>query len=223
MTTSALRRQRLVHPRRLRQRAAFARRFGAHVAAGLALLAGVAACTPEIGDSCRVSTDCSVRGDRLCDTSQHEGYCTQLNCGGNGCADEASCVLFGSALPGCGFDDRSGPGGSRVARSFCMAKCESNGDCRPGYVCADPRSYPWNAVILDDNQSKRSCLSIPKEGQDAAAAGPLASIAPAPVCNAATVDAGQIEASAPSIDGGGPPPLFPDAGSPAPGDAGGGG
>ncbi|MDF2698197.1 MAG: hypothetical protein K0S65_6580 [Labilithrix sp.] len=180
-------------------------RWAPQVAAGLALLAAIAACTPEIGDKCQVSTDCSVQGDRLCDTSQPGGYCTQLNCQGNSCFDEASCVLFGSAIPGCGFDDRSGRYGSRVARSFCMAKCESNGDCREGYVCADPTKYPWNAVILDDNQSKRSCLAIPLEGQDAGADAGNPDAGP---CNATAPDAGRIEASAPSRDGG-IPPLFP--------------
>ena len=76
------------------------------------------ACTPEIGDKCIVSTDCSVQGDRLCDTSQPDGYCTQLNCRGNDCSDEAACVLFNSAVPGCNFDDRPRPYGSRIARSF---------------------------------------------------------------------------------------------------------
>jgi hypothetical protein len=126
-------------------------------------------CTPVIGDKCTVSTDCSVRGDRLCDTSQPGGYCTQLTCRAGQCADEASCVLFSSALPGCGFDDRSGSFGSRVARSFCMAKCAGNSDCRAGYVCADPRTAPWNAVILDDDQEKKSCLPIPAEAEDAGA------------------------------------------------------
>lgn len=187
------------------------RRRAGPIAAGLAFLAGIAACTPEIGDKCQVSTDCSVRGDRLCDTSQPGGYCTQLNCGGGACADEASCVLFGSAIPGCGFDDRSGPFGSRVARSFCMAKCESNGDCRDGYVCADPRSFPWNAVILDDDQNKRSCLAIPLEGQDA---GSAARVSTAPVCGPTAPSVGKIDAGPARIFDAGAPsrPLFPDAG-----------
>ncbi len=183
----------------------------ARLAAGLALLAGIAACTPEIGDKCQVSTDCSVRGDRLCDTSQPGGYCTQLNCGANNCADEAACVLFGSALPGCGFDDRSGPYGSRVARSFCMAQCESNSDCRDGYICADPRSTPWNAVILDDNQNKRGCLPAAREGQDAGAAGSETS---APVCGPLAPPMSPIDAAPPSIqEAGAAPPLFPDGGT----------
>lgn len=175
------------------------------------LIAGIVACTPEIGDTCVVSTDCSIRGDRLCDISQPGGYCTQLNCQRNNCADEAACILFSSAVPGCGYDDRSGPFGSRIARSFCMAKCSSNGDCRTGYVCADPRSFPWNAVILDDDQGKRACLAVPLEGQDAGVVGP----APleAPVCGPAAPQVTPIDAGAVRIAPPKPAPLFPDAGS----------
>lgn len=176
--------------------------------AGIVLFA-LAGCTPTIGDKCQVSTDCSIRGDRQCDVSQPGGYCTQLNCRGNSCSDEASCVLFGSAVPGCNYDDRSGPFGSRVARSFCMAKCETNSDCRDGYTCADPRTAPWNAVILDDDQGKRSCLAIPIEGQSVEANQALAD---GGVCAAAPVmtpiDAGAASVVAPITP---PPPLF-DAG-----------
>ena len=46
-------------------------------------------------------------GDRLCDTPSPDGYCTQLNCSGRIAAPTTpSCVLFGSAIPGCGYDDR---------------------------------------------------------------------------------------------------------------------
>lgn len=185
---------------------------------GLASLVG---CTPEIGDKCRISTDCSIQGDRLCDLSQPDGYCTQLNCQRNSCADEASCVLFGAALPGCGFDDRSGPFGSRVARSFCMAKCESNSDCRKGYVCADPRTPPWSALILDDDQGKRSCLTAPLSDLDG---GAPSTDDRASVCSAVAPpeSVSRIDASAPAIqDGGSVPPLFPDEGTPP--DAGDGG
>lgn len=177
------------------------------VVAGLVSLSAIAGCTPEIGDKCRVSTDCSINGDRVCDTSQPEGYCTQLDCQGGGCGDEAACVLFNSALPGCGYDDRAGRSGSRVARSFCAAKCESNGDCRDGYVCATPTAYPWNAILLDSDQGKRSCLPAPLEGQDGGAP-----TGEAPVCRPTAPNMSPIDASAPSIDGGAPP-LFSDAGS----------
>jgi hypothetical protein len=134
----------------------------------LVALSALAACTPEIGDKCILSTDCSVRSDRVCDTSQPNGYCTQ-NCRGNSCPDKAACVLYNTSLQGCGFDDRSGPFGSRVARSFCSARCFSNADCRTeeGYVCADPKLPPWNAFILDDVQDQLVCLVIPSEGLEA--------------------------------------------------------
>src|SRR5215472_9668661 len=106
-------------------------------------------CTPSIGDKCVLSTDCSLRGDRLCDTSQPEGYCTIFNCAGNSCPNDAACVLFHANLQGCPYDDRTP---SRTGRSFCMAHCSSDSDCRSGYVCRDPRQQPWGAVILDDNQ-----------------------------------------------------------------------
>ncbi len=185
------------------------------VGAALLALAISQACSPAIGDKCIVSTDCSVQGDRLCDTSQPDGYCTQLNCRGNDCADEAACVLFNSAVPGCNYDDRTGGYGSRIARSFCMAECKDNTDCRPDYVCADPRSAPWNAVILDNSQSRRGCLPqpLPFDAGDGVTSFSVES----PVCQAsAPLDAAApIEASAPGISEAGSanaPPLFTDAG-----------
>lgn len=193
-----------------------------------AVLAGAfavsASCTPVIGDKCTVSTDCSVQGDRLCDTSQPDGYCTELNCRGNDCFDDAVCVLFGSALPGCLYDDRAGAQGSRVARSFCAKFCRSDGDCRAGYLCANPRNYPWNAVVLDDNQGKKTCLPIPLEGQ--APAGGVTFSQESAICQSfAPADASApIDAAAASISEAGSanaPPLFPtDASADAAADAG---
>jgi hypothetical protein len=182
--------------------------------AGVIALSASEACTPKIGDKCVVSTDCSVQGDRLCDVSQPSGYCTQLNCRGNDCFDDATCVLFDSAVPGCDYNDRSGQYGSRVARSFCMAQCDSNSDCRSGYVCADPRTYPWLAIILDNDQSKKGCLPRPYEGQDAGDAG--ATFAPeSPVCQAvAPLDASSPFDAAPAsiVEAGTTTePLFSDA------------
>jgi hypothetical protein len=171
-------------------------RLAGFLAAAAVVLSAVAACTPEIGDKCILSTDCSVRSDRVCDTSQPNGYCTQ-NCRGNSCPDKAACVLYNTSIQGCGFDDRSGPFGSRVARSFCTARCFTNADCRTedGYVCADPKQYPWNAFILDDVQDQLVCLVIPSDGLDG---GVDASTADAAVCsatgpNVAPIDAGKAK------------------------------
>ncbi|MDB4933720.1 MAG: hypothetical protein JWP87_692 [Labilithrix sp.] len=195
-----------------------------------ALVGTIAACTPSIGDKCVLSTDCSTRGDRLCDTAQPDGYCTQFNCQKNSCPDEAACVLFNASIQGCGYDDRAGGYGSRVARSFCVAKCSNNGDCRSGYVCADPHAPPWSGVVLDDDQSKLTCLVPPIDyGVDAGEGGaPLMSPgAPPPVCGVVGPNVGPIDASAPTLgkEAGSPPPLVPDAGAPDAdaGDAGDGG
>lgn len=187
------------------------------VLAGAFAVAG--ACTPKIGDKCTVSTDCSVQGDRLCDTSQPDGYCTELNCRGNDCFDDAVCVLFGSALPGCLYDDRAGNQGSRIARSFCAKFCDSTSDCRSGYLCANPRNYPWNAVVLDDNQGKKTCLPIPLEGQVAPEAGAVDGgvtfSQESAICQSfAPADASApIDAAPASISEAGSanaPPLFPE-------------
>jgi hypothetical protein len=159
----------------------------------LAFVGLLAGCTPSIGDKCVLSTDCSIRGDRLCDTSQPDGYCTVFNCRGNLCPDTATCILFHPSVQGCGFDDRSP---SRTGRSFCVKRCESDDECRPGYVCTDPRLPPWNAAILDNWQEQRSCLPRPVPG---APGTPVDSASP--VCQAATPSVPQIDASPPRIVG----------------------
>src|SRR6188768_1286101 len=55
-------------------------------------------CTPQIGDKCTVSTNCSTTGDRLCDVTQPGGYCTKFNCEPGGCPDDSVCVNFGTTL-----------------------------------------------------------------------------------------------------------------------------
>jgi len=181
------------------------------------LAAGVEGCTPEIGDKCILSTDCSTRGDRLCDTSQVGGYCTQFNCRKNSCPNDAHCILFNASIPGCGYDDRAGGFGSRIARSFCVAHCETDSDCRSGYMCADPRRAPWSGRVQDDNQDARGCLVIPPElivdggvDLDAAIASPGA---PAPICSSILTPPA-IEAGAPGIYDGAAP-VVPDAEAPA--------
>jgi len=185
----------------------------------------VAACTPSIGDKCVQSTDCSQNGDRLCDTSQPDGYCTVFNCIGAGCPDDSACVLFNAGIPGCGFDDRSGPNGSRVGRSFCVQHCFAQSDCRGGYICADPRSPPWNALVLDGRQTALTCLVAPPGYGVAGGYDASIPVTNAPVCSPVGPDAGTIpltphtpaDASASA-----PPEGGVDAGSDA-GDAGDGG
>jgi hypothetical protein len=153
------------------------------VLAALSALA-TAGCTPRIGDKCVLSTDCDVSGGRVCDTSQPNGYCTILNCTNGSCPDEAVCVTFQSAVPGCTYDDYQSP--SRTARSFCMKSCSSASKCREsdGYVCSDPTDSPWNAAILDNNQNQKVCIIAASLLADASADEDAA------VCSSSVQDGG---------------------------------
>ncbi len=153
----------------------------------IAFALGVCGCKPSIGDPCNLSNDCSVRGDRVCDSAQPLGYCTIRNCGGNSCPESAACVLFNAAPAGCPYDDRA-PG--RTARSFCMAACEVDKDCRDGYICADAKGNPWRALILDDDQAKKVCIPSSKQASSPSGSAP-------PVCNAAGPVVPALDAAAP--------------------------
>jgi hypothetical protein len=179
--------------------------FAALVIAAFAL----AGCTPAIGDRCTLSTDCSVQGNRQCDTTQPGGYCTMLQCIANSCPDNAACVELGASVPGCAYDDYSAP--SRVGTSMCLKTCSSDTDCRQsdGYTCGNPAPKPGSAVVLDTNQARHVCLI----------AGPSATFADAQVCSSSRPDVPPLDASASTVtsDDGGPGEA--NAGDAAIGDA----
>jgi hypothetical protein len=142
--------------------------------AAAALLALASGCAPKIGDKCTVSTDCSVSGDRLCDSTQPGGYCTVFNCEPNACPDDSLCVAFNE--PTCSSPAQS----VRFERTFCMATCESDGDCRAGYKCLDV-SVDEVRQVLDINPATRLICTVapppPLGTLDASTPDP-------PVCNA---------------------------------------
>jgi hypothetical protein len=116
-------------------------------------------CAPKIGDECETSVDCSQGGERLCDITQPGGYCTVFNCEPDSCPDESVCIAF-AAQPSARPDCRIADGLSRFSRSFCMASCSSNSDCRSGYQCIDVNTEDngWGAVLLDDDESGKVCI-----------------------------------------------------------------
>lgn len=142
----------------------------------------VAGCGKEIGDACVVSSDCSPNGDRMCDISQREGYCTVMGCDYATCPEESACIRFftGSfanktcenSPDECSFDElcdlnkRCVPQSAEVR--YCMRTCESNDDCRDGYECRDialmkahggePVLEPGRAV---DDSSPSFCAIAP--------------------------------------------------------------
>ncbi len=117
-------------------------------------------CGDQIGDSCSTNVDCSPLGDRICDTSQLEGYCTVEGCGLTTCPDEAVCIRFfpvsflsqtcdpsteDAVDPSlkktnhCTVDETCLTSGFCAFRTyetrFCMKSCEKDSDCRSGYEC----------------------------------------------------------------------------------------
>ena len=159
-------------------------------------------CTPKIGDKCALSTDCDVSGGRVCDTSQPGGYCTLLNCTNGTCPDDAVCVAFQSAVPGCAYDDYQSP--SRTGRAFCMKSCSSPSKCRQseGYTCEDPKKQPWNAAILDNNQNQQVCIIPASSLFDVTTADQDAAVCSSPLPEGGL--AGESDASADGgVDGGG--------------------
>jgi hypothetical protein len=164
---------------------AFSTRLPMAQAALLVLLSLVAfGCTPKIGDSCTVSTNCSASGDRLCDITEPGGYCTIFNCEPDGCPDDSVCINFGTELSP--VDQCStAQGNSPYQRSFCMARCASNSDCRGGYECQSLSGSPpnrWNAVLADSDGDGKVCYVTPSSAaptlvpyEDAGAGGELES------------------------------------------------
>jgi hypothetical protein len=154
--------------------------------------AALLGCTPAVGDRCTLSTDCSVQGNRVCDTSEPGGYCTLLGCTPNACPDNAACVEFGASVPGCAYDDYQAP--SRVGRSMCMKTCGSNSDCREsdGYTCASPTAENSSTVILDTDQSRRVCMIT----------GAAVTAVDADVCSSERTDAAPLDLSSGGDNGG---------------------
>ena len=141
----------------------FLHRFAPQLLVVALAMMGATGCQPKIGDECTTAIDCSSLGDRLCDTSQPDGYCTIFNCEPDNCPEEASCVAFGTELdPACqeADDGRNG----RFARSFCMRICDSSEDCRAGYECvrpADRSAFVVDVGTSEDNpQNTKICLAI---------------------------------------------------------------
>jgi hypothetical protein len=138
-------------------------------------------CGKEIGDSCVVSSDCDPNGQRICDVSQKEGYCTIMGCDYSTCPEEAACIRFFSGSfenrlcdegEGCSFDELCDINNHCVPRTaearYCMRTCDSNDDCRDGYECRDlakMRAHGGEPVLAPglkvDESSPKFCAIAP--------------------------------------------------------------
>ncbi|MGK4001235.1 hypothetical protein WMF31_01320 [Sorangium sp. So ce1036] len=129
------------------------------------LLAG---CGPQIGDACASSLDCVQQEQALfCDSTQPGGYCTVFNCEPDSCVGSSVCVAFNPVLDqACGeLENVRWP---RFGRTFCMATCDDDDDCRGGYSCVELRGLreaaaippgERNAAIVDvEPDAYKACL-----------------------------------------------------------------
>jgi hypothetical protein len=54
----------------------------------------LAGCGKEIGDACLNDSECDPNGQRDCDRSQDDGYCTIQGCDYNSCPEDSACIRF---------------------------------------------------------------------------------------------------------------------------------
>jgi hypothetical protein len=194
----------------------------------------VCACGRKIGDDCQTNIQCSPQGDRECDLSQPDGYCTIEGCTQNSCPDDALCVRFfpPQALDpkhtcdpnndsACSIREICLPQQTiaycvepRLEHRYCMKSCSSNGDCRDGYECrqtgiggAEPLPGPNGSPPGKGGYcTARPIPSSPGSDASAPADGPPGNDAQAP-------DAPNTEAPAPDAAADAPAPdAGPDAG-----------
>jgi hypothetical protein len=151
------------------------------------------ACQPEIGDSCSNAADCSQTGDRTCDTTVADGYCTKFGCSADSCPSEAACIGYQSVVstaPECA-DLQAAP---RLQRALCMRSCSKDSDCRSDYLCIDMKlPNPWGAMLIDRSGSGKVCsLPPPPDPQGAAEVCAPRSVPAAPLLSAppSELDAG---------------------------------
>jgi hypothetical protein len=160
-------------------------------------LVALAGCSPNIGDKCVLHTDCSQTGTRICDPTFPGGYCTIFSCEPGSCPSESVCVGYGSDLAserGC-----TSPLNQRLERTFCMYACDSDSDCRSGYVCKDFGTQPndYNAIIVEGGSPppRTKVCTVPLDQPPAPPdAGPY------PVCNPPPFDASPAASFPPGSD-----------------------
>jgi hypothetical protein len=147
-----------------------------HPLLALMLVVPGGGCATEIGDSCSANVDCSPSGDRICDTSQLDGYCTLVGCGVGTCPEEAICIRFfptaflavscdpltedavdpaRSPTDHCTGDEICLSSGhcapSALERRFCMRSCGDDDDCREGYECRRTGTAGAEPLVDRDN------------------------------------------------------------------------
>jgi hypothetical protein len=118
----------------------------------LAPVLGLTACQRRIGAGCRVSTDCSIRGDRVCDLSHlvdgdgnldpnGKGECIIDGCTPSSCPREGTCVqVYGAEFLSVACDpeleDRPQPYGDDLRERFAACRAFPAGEWEEGQPVA---------------------------------------------------------------------------------------
>lgn len=143
----------------------------------LGLVALVGGCKKKIGDPCVRSTDCSIRGDRVCDLSHRvtnagtpspggSGECTIEACGADSCPKEAECVkVYGSDFLTIACDptreDRATACEGESCTDECLdGVCPPQDDCRANEVCLP------EGLCADEITARTSCRKRCKDDGD---------------------------------------------------------
>jgi len=133
----------------------------------LALLAlfALPGCQAKIGDECLRSTDCSIRGERICDlshrvneqgvvTSRGQGECTIEGCGRGSCPKEAACIkVYGSDFLSIACD----PDREDVAVP-CDPEAEGEAICEARGCVPSQEAGVWTCPPRDDCDANEVCL-----------------------------------------------------------------
>lgn len=147
------------------------------------------ACGKSIGDACSTNVDCSINGDRFCDTAPPGGYCTVEGCDVDTCPGDSVCVRFFTPIQTepCTFDfsyprgdcapdqrcvsDQTADGVNATTahcapenseRRWCMARCGKNTDCRSGYECRTTGTLgaePVPSLSNPQGENAKFCVS----------------------------------------------------------------
>lgn len=135
---------------------------------GAALSAG---CAAEIGDSCDFNVDCSPLGDRICDTSQFEGYCTVVGCDRDSCPDDAKCIRFYQvAFLSITCDPRTEDAVGTKCGTQCTAACAKT--CSASEACCAKNNCNSDEICLSSGfcalrtQEVRYCMQSCDDDDD---------------------------------------------------------
>jgi hypothetical protein len=120
-------------------------------------------CTPAIGDACQTNVDCSRLGNRFCDTSAPDGYCTVDGCDTSTCPSNSVCIRFFTIeLDNPCVFDAADPNDRSTCRADERCICDQNndsGDCcildSTGKNCV--ASGPGPAHCAPESSERRWC------------------------------------------------------------------